>query len=78
MFRQGRLAVHGLAILLGRIEAGMSNGEIFLHHAVVRRGPGQPNVQTNDMWVTCCFPHLVRLIILIILPCGVSATHPQK
>ena len=35
MFRQGQLAVHGLAILLGRNEAGISNrGEIFLHHAV--------------------------------------------
>ena len=45
---------------------------------IVGRGPGQPNVQTDDMWVTRCFPHLMRLIILIILPCGVSATHPQK
>ena len=36
MFRQGQLAVHGLAILLGRNEAGISNrGKIFLHHAVV-------------------------------------------
>ena len=35
MFRQGQLAVHGLAILLGRNEAGISNrGNIFLHHAV--------------------------------------------
>ena len=35
MFRQGQLAVHGLAILLGRNEAGISNrGKIFLHHAV--------------------------------------------
>ena len=38
MFRQGQLAVHGLAILLGRIEAGISNrGKIFLHHAVLLR-----------------------------------------
>ena len=30
MFRQGQLAVHGLAVLLGRNEAGISNrGEIF-------------------------------------------------
>ena len=37
MFRQGQLAVHGLAILLGRNEAGISNrGKIFLHHAVQR------------------------------------------
>ena len=36
MFRQGQLAVHGLAILLGRNEAGISNrGKLFLHHAVV-------------------------------------------
>ena len=36
MFRQGQLAVHGLAILIGRNEAGISNrGKIFLHHAVV-------------------------------------------
>ena len=35
MFRQGQLAVHGLAILLGRNEAGISNREnIFLNHAV--------------------------------------------
>ena len=35
MFRQGQLAVHGLAILLGRNEAGISNkGKTFLHHAV--------------------------------------------
>ena len=35
MFCQGQLAVQGLAILLGRNEAGISNmGEIFLHHAV--------------------------------------------
>ena len=35
MFRQGQLAVHGLAILLGRNEAGISNrGKKFLHHAV--------------------------------------------
>ena len=35
MFRQGQLAVHGLAILLGRNEAGISNrGKFFLHHAV--------------------------------------------
>ena len=37
MFRPGQLAVHGLAILLGRNEAGISNrGKIFLHHAVQR------------------------------------------
>ena len=36
MFRQGQLAVHGLAILLGRNEAGFSNrGKFFLHHAVL-------------------------------------------
>ena len=35
MFRQGQLAVHGLAILLGRNEAAISNrGKFFLHHAV--------------------------------------------
>ena len=35
MFRQGQLAVHGLAILLGRNEAGISNrGKFFLHHPV--------------------------------------------
>ena len=37
MFRQGQLAVQGLAILLGRNEAGISNkGKNFLHHAVER------------------------------------------
>ena len=36
MFHQGQLAVHGLAILLGRNEAGISNrGKKILHHAVV-------------------------------------------
>ena len=41
MFRQGRLAVHGLAILLGRNEAGISNREKnFLHYAVVLRNGG--------------------------------------
>ena len=36
MFRQGQLAVHVLAILIGRNEAGISNrGEILLHHAVL-------------------------------------------
>ena len=36
MFRQGQLAVHGLAILLGRIEAGISNrGKFFLHRPVI-------------------------------------------
>ena len=35
MFRKGQLAVHGLAILLVRNEAGISNrGKTFLHHAV--------------------------------------------
>ena len=35
MFRQGQLAVHGLAILLGRNEAGISNrGKIFLPHCI--------------------------------------------
>ena len=35
MFLQGQLAVHGLAILLGRNEAGISNwGKTFLHHTV--------------------------------------------
>ena len=29
MFRQGKLAVHGLAILLGRNETGISNVENF-------------------------------------------------
>ena len=38
MFRQGQLAVQGLAILLGRNEAGISNrGKFFLHHAVQGR-----------------------------------------
>ena len=32
----GQLAVHGLAILLGRNEAGISNrGKKILHHAVM-------------------------------------------
>ena len=32
---QGQLAVHGLAVLPGRIEAGISNrGKFFLHHVV--------------------------------------------
>ena len=36
MFRPGQLAVHGLANLLGRIEAGISNRKkFFLHHAVL-------------------------------------------
>ena len=36
MFCQGQLAVHGLAILLGRNEAGISNrGKNFLHDAVL-------------------------------------------
>ena len=36
MFRLGQLAVHGLAILLGRNEAGISNrGKNFLHLAVL-------------------------------------------
>ena len=36
MFRQGQLAVHRLAILPGRIEAGVSNrGTIFLRELVV-------------------------------------------
>ena len=35
MFRQGQLAVHGLAILLGKNKAGISKrGKFFLHHAV--------------------------------------------
>ena len=35
MFRQGQLAVHGLAILLGRNKAAISNrGKKILHHAV--------------------------------------------
>ena len=38
MFRQGQLAVHGLASLLGRNEAGISNrGKFILHHAVSPR-----------------------------------------
>ena len=42
MFRQGQLAVHGLAILLGRNEAGISNrGKFFLHHAVFQRVPNE-------------------------------------
>ena len=42
MFRQGQLAVHGLAIFLGRNEAGISNrGKTFLHHAVERVTSGQ-------------------------------------
>ena len=62
MFRQGQLAVHGLAILLGRNEAGISNrGKNFLHHAVrynapllssnasnaVRKGPVVAGVQVR-------------------------------
>ena len=35
MLRQGQLAVHGLAILLGRNEAGINRGKFFLPHAVV-------------------------------------------
>ena len=36
IFDQGQLAVHGLPILLGRNEAGISNrGKIFLHYAVI-------------------------------------------
>ena len=32
------MAVHGLAILLGRNEAGISNrGKFFLHHAVIQK-----------------------------------------
>ena len=43
MFHQGRLAVHGLAILLGRNEAGISNrGKLFLHHAVDLLSPPYP------------------------------------
>ena len=39
MFRQGQLAVHGLATLLGRNEAEISNrGKKFLHHAVLWLG----------------------------------------
>ena len=39
MFRQGELAVHGLAISIGRNEAGISNrGKNFLHHAVKHIG----------------------------------------
>ena len=35
MFRQGQLASHGLAILLGINEAGISNrGKKFLHHVL--------------------------------------------
>ena len=38
MFRQGQLAVHGLAISLGRNEVGTSNrGKKILHHAVRSR-----------------------------------------
>ena len=48
MFREGQLAVHGLAILLGRNEAVISNrGNFFLHRAVQgsakRRAPGLVN-----------------------------------
>ena len=48
MFRQGQLAVHGLAILLGRNEAGISNwGKIFLHHAVDIRWAKSQGVQNG-------------------------------
>ena len=48
MFRQGQLAVHGLAILLGRNEAGISNrGKKFLHHTVVTKCRRITGVETN-------------------------------
>ena len=53
MFCQGQLAVHGLAILLGRNEAGISNrGKIFLHHAV------HP---CSTFWVASAAPRLATL-----------------
>ena len=59
MFRLGQLAVHGLAILLGRNEAGISNrGKIFLHHAVLvflKRTFPFPSIHRDTMstFVTC-------------------------
>ena len=54
MFRQGQLAVHGLAILLGRNEAGISNrGKFFcttLYIAVPlisNRGESDPLLQNG-------------------------------
>ena len=52
MFRQGQLAVHGLVILLGRNEAGISNmGKFFLHHAVYPYVQGRQNGKVE----TCTF-----------------------
>ena len=49
MFRQGQLAVHGLAILLGRNEAGISNrGKFFLHHAVLRNGRDTLHLESSN------------------------------
>ena len=47
MFCWGQLAVHVLAILLGRNEVGISNrGKNFLHHAVYQLGL-LPTIQSN-------------------------------
>ena len=47
MFRQGQLAVHGLAILLGRNEAGISKlGKIFC--TTLYRTSSE---QTSSFWV---------------------------
>ena len=64
MFRQGQLAVHGLAILLGRNEAGISNrGKTFLHHAVYGDCPTLSDGRmehgmlcTPTWWLTKCSP----------------------
>ena len=50
MFRQGQLAVQGLAILLGRIEAGISNkGKFFLHEPV--------HITSGTDWNRVASPH---------------------
>ena len=62
MFRQGQLAVHGLAILFGRNEAGILNrGEMFLHHAVLYGG--------------CC--HLVHIYSQCSPPPGGAGAGPR-
>ena len=54
MFRQGQLAVHRLAILLGRIEAGISNrGKKFLHHAVYRVQLHRDNSVRAEIEILC-------------------------
>ena len=57
MFRRGQLAVHGLAILLGRIEAGISNrGKNFLHHAVVTTPVHPARNQFPKIWLRYALP----------------------